>query len=131
VRTGDRGLLDEDGRLHVLTRIKQVIKRGGVNISPAEIERQLGAHPAVADVVCVAVPDDEFGERVCACVVYRRSCGPLGLAELNAFLEIDRGMARRKLPELLLVLPELPLAPTGKVCRRTLARLAVRASVPR
>ncbi|HWE88243.1 MAG TPA: fatty acid--CoA ligase family protein [Pseudonocardiaceae bacterium] len=124
VRTGDRGVLDAAGRLHVLSRIKQVIIRGGENISPAEIERQLGAHPAIAEVACVPVLDPDLGERVCACVAFRPRADPLGLAALNGFLRHDRGMSQRKLPEFLLVLPELPLGPTGKICRRTLTRLA-------
>lgn len=123
VRTGDRGRLDEQGNLHVDGRIKQVVIRGGYTISPAEVERELSAHPAVADAACVAVPDQELGERLCACVAPRPGTTTT-LAELTRFLEQDRGLERRKLPEVLVVLPRLPLGPTGKVCRRTLTELA-------
>ncbi|WP_433869036.1 class I adenylate-forming enzyme family protein [Saccharopolyspora sp. CA-218241] len=124
VRSGDRGFLDERGRLHVLGRIKQVVVRGGYNISPAEVEREIGAHPAVVEVACVPVPDEDLGERLCACISQVEGTPELTLPELTAFLESERGLERRKLPELLLLLPGLPVAPTGKVCRRTTAALA-------
>lgn len=124
VRTGDRGLIDPDGCLRVVGRLKQIVIRGGYHISPAEVERQLAAHPAIADVACIAVPDPEFGERLCACITLRPDTPALTLTQLNAFLERDRGLERRKLPELLLTLSELPLGPTDKVCRQTLTRLA-------
>jgi acyl-CoA synthetase (AMP-forming)/AMP-acid ligase II len=124
VRTGDRGRLDAAGRLHVLGRLRQIVVRGGHNISPAEVESQLGRHPAVADVACVGVPDADLGERLCACVAVRPGAAAPALRELNDFLERDRGLERRKLPELLVLLPELPLGATGKLCRHTLAALA-------
>ncbi|HEY3501821.1 MAG TPA: fatty acid--CoA ligase family protein [Actinocatenispora sp.] len=124
VRTGDRGRVDPDGSLHVVERIRQVVIRGGYTISPAEVELLLGAHPAVADVACVPVPDADLGERLCACVVPRPGAAPPELAELTGFLAEVRGLEPRKLPEHLVVLDALPLGPTGKVCRRTLAGLA-------
>jgi acyl-CoA synthetase (AMP-forming)/AMP-acid ligase II len=124
VRTGDRGVIGSDGCLRVVGRLKQIVIRGGYHISPAEVERQLAAHPAIADVVCIAVPDPDLGERLCACITQRPDTSSLTLTQLNAFLEGERGLERRKLPELLLTLPELPLGPTGKVCRQTLTRLA-------
>lgn len=126
VRTGDRGLLDEHGNLHVVGRLKQIVIRGGYNISPAEVEREVTAHPAVAEVVCVPIPDDELGERLCACVVQEPRTRPLTLGALARFLELERGLERRKLPETLLLLPELPLGATGKICRHTLTELAAR-----
>lgn len=130
VRTGDLGLIDADDYLRVVGRIRQVIVRGGYTISPAEVEREISAHPAVADAACVAVPHADLGERVCACVVLRHGSSPLTVASLGAFLEAERGLERRKLPELLLVLSQLPLGPTGKVCRHTLARLAAQQYPP-
>lgn len=125
VRTGDRGLIDPDGYLRVVGRIKQIIIRGGYNISPAEIERQLNLHPVIAEAACVAVPDPDVGERLCVCVVQQPGTPPLTLTEINTFLENERSLERRKLPELLVALPELPLGPTGKVCRQTLTQIAV------
>ena len=90
------GAIRRDGRLHVLGRLGQVVIRGGYTISPAEVEGELGAHPEIAEVACVGVPDDDLGERLCACVVPR---GPgLTLDRLTRFLEA-RGLERRKLPE--------------------------------
>ncbi|GAA2360588.1 hypothetical protein GCM10009854_44620 [Saccharopolyspora halophila] len=124
VRSGDRGVLDESGRLHVLGRLEQVVSRGGLKISPAEVERELRAHPDVVDVACVPIPDEELGERLCACVSPSAGSPELSLDVLTDYLQRDRGLERRKLPEFLLTLPELPLAPTGKVCRRTVTALA-------
>ncbi|MGH3997008.1 MAG: class I adenylate-forming enzyme family protein, partial [Pseudonocardiaceae bacterium] len=91
VRTGDRGLIGPDGCLYVVGRLKQIVIRGGYHISPAEVERQLATHPAIADVACIAVPDLEFGERLCACITQRPDTPPLTLTQLNAFLERERG----------------------------------------
>lgn len=124
VRTGDRGRLDRQGRLWVLDRIKQVVIRGGYTISPAKVEQLLHAHPSVTDAVCVATPDPDLGERLCACITQRSGTETLTLADIGAFLRDGCGLEPRKLPEGLVVLPELPLGPTGKVCRQTLSRLA-------
>ncbi|HEX2297802.1 MAG TPA: class I adenylate-forming enzyme family protein [Pseudonocardiaceae bacterium] len=124
VRTGDRGLLDQAGRLYVVDRIKQIIVRGGYNISPAEVEDALTAHPLLVEAACVPVADADLGERLCACVVQRPGTRALTLPEINAFLADERGLERPKLPELLVTLPELPLGATGKACRHTLTRLA-------
>jgi acyl-CoA synthetase (AMP-forming)/AMP-acid ligase II len=126
VRTGDRGLLDEQGRLHMLGRIKQIVMRGGYNISPAEVERELSTHSSVAEVACIAVPDLELGERLCACIRQTPDTPSLDLQELTEFLESQRGLERRKLPEFLVRVSEMPLGPTGKICRSTLALLAAR-----
>jgi acyl-CoA synthetase (AMP-forming)/AMP-acid ligase II len=124
VRTGDSGRFDDQGRLHVTGRRKRVVIRGGYTISPAEVERAIGDHPAVKEVACVPVPDPELGERLCACVTVRNGRSP-ALAELTAFL-VRNGVAIPKLPEFLVVLDELPVGRTGKVCHRTLTRLAAR-----
>lgn len=130
VRTGDRGMLDQHGRLHLLGRLRQVVKRGGFTISPAEVEREIGAHPAIAEAACVGVPDADLGERLCACVREAPGTRPLTLPALTAFLADQRGLEPRKLPELLLRVPEMPLAPSGKICRRTLSTLAERHATP-
>lgn len=116
VRTGDLGTYDAEGYLRIVGRRKDVIIRGGANISPAEVEALLFTHPAVLDAACVAVPDPEYGERMCACIASR---GAPTLAELCRFLE-KQGLERHKLPERLLVLASLPVGPTGKVDRLAL-----------
>ncbi|WP_406186468.1 class I adenylate-forming enzyme family protein [Streptomyces sp. NBC_01006] len=118
VRTGDLGLIDEDGVLHLVGRLKDIVIRGGANISPAEVERELAAHPRVRDVVCVGIPDRLMGERLAACVVPRGPEAPT-LDSLGEHLT-RRGLERRKHPEHLLVLAELPLTPAGKPDRAAL-----------
>jgi acyl-CoA synthetase (AMP-forming)/AMP-acid ligase II len=122
VRTGDLGYLDGDGVLHVVGRLKDVVIRGGANISPAEVERELAGHPAVRDVVCVGVPDPMMGERLVACVVSRGG-EPLAPDDLGTYLTA-RGLDRYKLPEHVLVLDALPLTAAGKPDRAALRRRA-------
>ena len=121
VRTGDRGRFDETGRLFVVGRLKEIIVRGGLNVSPVEIEQLLHLHPAVAQVACIGVPDCDLGERVCACVVPRDPRCPPCLDELTAFLEAQ-GLERKKLPERLELLDDLPISPAGKVAKQALRR---------
>ncbi|MEU3609771.1 class I adenylate-forming enzyme family protein [Streptomyces sp. NPDC035033] len=129
VRTGDLGSLDGAGRLRVLGRLKNVVIRGGYTISPAEVERELGTDPRIAEAVCVPVPDEEFGERLCACVRPAPGAPVPDLAAVTAHLAA-RGLERRKFPEYLVVLDRLPLRPTGKVCRRTVTGWALAALGP-
>ncbi|MBM7775538.1 non-ribosomal peptide synthetase component E (peptide arylation enzyme) [Actinokineospora baliensis] len=119
VCTGDLGHFDADGHLHVVGRRKDIIIRGGLNISPAEVEGLLATHPAIRDVVCVPVSDPVLGERLCACVVAERD---LSLAEVTAHLAAQ-GLEPRKFPERVVVLGELPLGPAGKVDRRAVQEL--------
>ncbi|MFI8825370.1 class I adenylate-forming enzyme family protein [Streptomyces sp. NPDC053431] len=123
VRTGDLGFLDDEGVLHVVGRLKDIVIRGGANISPAEVERELVSHPRVRDVVCVGVPDPLMGERLAACLVGRGSTVPT-LTELGVYLT-ERGVDRHKHPEHLLVLPALPLTAAGKPDRAALRRRIV------
>lgn len=128
VRTGDLGRVDAEGRLWVVDRIKRVVIRGGLNLSPAEVEGELSVHPDVADVHCVPVQDPDLGERMCACVAPRDMAAPPSPTALITFLR-ERGLEKRQLPECFLILPELPLGPTGKVCPTTLARIAAESAV--
>jgi acyl-CoA synthetase (AMP-forming)/AMP-acid ligase II len=129
VRTGDLGRMDADGTLWVVDRIKRVVIRGGLTLSPMEVERELSGHPDVADVYCVPVHDPDLGERMCACVASRDRARPPSPAAMIAFLR-ERGVEKRQLPERFVVLPELPLGPTGKVCATSLARIAAESAVP-
>ncbi|MFE1172864.1 class I adenylate-forming enzyme family protein [Streptomyces sp. NPDC058773] len=119
VRTGDLGMLAADGTLRVVGRLKDIVIRGGANISPAEVEGELSSHPDVRDVICVGVPDPLMGERLAACVVPRTG-REITLASLCAHLD-TRGLERRKHPEYLLpVTGALPLTPAGKPDRAAL-----------
>ncbi|WP_314246741.1 class I adenylate-forming enzyme family protein [Streptomyces kutzneri] len=128
VRTGDLGYLDSDSVLHIVGRLKDIVIRGGANISPAEVERELTAHPQIRDVACVGVPDPLMGERLAACVVPRGG-QPLTLASLGEHLT-RRGLERSKHPERLLLIAELPLTAAGKPDRAALReRLAATSAV--
>ncbi len=111
-RTGDIGILDRDGFLRVVDRKKDIIIRGGENISAQEIEGILLALPEIDDVALVAMPDPVLGERACAYVVFRGE--HLTLADMVSHLRRE-GVASFKLPERLEVRTELPRNPTGKV----------------
>ncbi|MGH3941006.1 MAG: class I adenylate-forming enzyme family protein [Pseudonocardiaceae bacterium] len=128
VRTGDLGRLDADGQLHIVGRCKDIIIRGGRNISPVEVELLLAQHPAVLAAACVGVPDPVLGERLAACVVTHLAAPPPTLQSLAAFLVEEHGLETVKLPERLKVLGELPLNPAGKVDKAALRALLHRDS---
>src|SRR5881396_2208441 len=107
LRTGDLAVVDEAGYLRITGRRKDIIIRKGENLSAKGIEDELAAHPKVADVAVIGVPDAVSGERVCACVVLRPGAMSLTLAEVRAFMEA-RGVMRQKIPEQLEVVAELP-----------------------
>jgi cyclohexanecarboxylate-CoA ligase len=118
-RTGDLGILDEDGYLTVTGRLKDIIIRSGENISARELEELLARHPKVAEVAVVARPDARTGERACACVVARDRTDQPSLTELCTYL-IDAGLSRRKLPEQLELADALPMTAAGKVDKQAL-----------
>ena len=123
-RTGDLAVMDADGFLRITGRRKDVILRKGENLSAKGIEDELAAHPKVADVAVIGVPDAASGERVCACIVLRADADDLSLGDVRAFMEA-RGVMRQKIPEQLAVMRELPRNATGKV-RKDLLRQRVR-----
>jgi cyclohexanecarboxylate-CoA ligase len=112
LRTGDLGRMDAQGYVRCLDRIKDLIIRGGLNVSPNEIENLMREHPAVRDVAVVGIPDERLGERICAAVI------PDGQApsvpEMADFLKA-KGLSIQKLPERIVSLSELPLTASGKV----------------
>jgi cyclohexanecarboxylate-CoA ligase len=112
-KTGDRGVLDPSGYLSITGRSKDLIIRGGENISASEVENLLFTHPKVAGVAIVAMPDPRLVERACAFVLPRPGPAPT-LAELVAFLESHQ-LARHKFPERLELVTEFPMTPSGKV----------------
>jgi cyclohexanecarboxylate-CoA ligase/acyl-CoA synthetase len=112
--TGDIGRLDVEGYLRVTGRLKDMIIRGGQNISPREVEDQLVTHPKVTSVAVVGLPDERLGERVAAFVVPTAGDRPT-LEELVTFLRDERGIANQKLPEHLTLLDAMPMTASGKV----------------
>ena len=119
VRTGDLGVLDADGYLHITGRKKDIIVRGGYNISPAETEAALCKHPSIAEAACVGYPDERLGERMAAFVVLAAGAEVPSLEQVDEFLVAD-GLARIKIPERLEVVDAMPLNPTGKILKRVL-----------
>jgi cyclohexanecarboxylate-CoA ligase len=128
-RTGDLGRLDADGYLEITGRHKDIVIRGGENISVKEIEDELFGHPKVADIAVVATPDPVLGERVCA-VVVPEAGQTVALADLGEWLSAAR-FAKQKLPERLIVLDELPRTASGKVQKFKLRELAKQPGVDR
>lgn len=121
-RTGDLGRIDPDGSVYVLGRLKELVNRSGLHVSPSEVETAVRLHPAVVDSAVVATPDLVLGEAICACVVPGES-GPPGLAELRDFLAPV--LARHKLPDELAVVEAIPRTKIGKVDRAALAGAVV------
>jgi cyclohexanecarboxylate-CoA ligase len=119
--TGDLATVDAEGWLTIVGRLKDVIIRGGENISTAEVEHELEAHAAVRQAVVVGWPDPLMGERVAAFVVGAPS---FDVNAARAWFG-ERGVARFKTPERVIVVDAIPTLPTGKPDRDALrARLA-------
>ncbi len=116
--TGDLGALDDDGALHVLGRVSDLVITGGENVMPAEVERALCALEGVRDAVAFGVQDEVWGERLIAVVVPHEGVS-LDPAALRTSLMTE--LARHKVPAAIHVERALPLLPSGKVDRRALA----------
>jgi cyclohexanecarboxylate-CoA ligase len=123
-RTGDLGVLDEDGWLRITGRLSDIIIRAGENISASEVEAALEAHPSVRHAVAVAVPDPDVGERVAAFV---ETTGPFDLDACRAWFN-ERKVTRFKTPEYVFTLDALPVLATGKADRARLRKMAVELS---
>lgn len=118
--TGDLGMVDEEGYLHVLGRRKEMIIRGGFNVYPREVEDRLHAHPAVLDVAVVGLPDEILGEVSCACIVPVEGAIVTG-EEIKDFCR--EVLADYKVPDLVRFLDSFPMTGSGKVRRVELARM--------
>lgn len=120
VHSGDGGTWDEDGYVFIVDRIKSMIISGGENIFPGEIERVLGNHPEIAEVVVVGAPDPEWGEVVKA-VVVAAAGSELTADEVVRFVERELGSYKK--PRIVEFMSALPATPTGKVDRKALREL--------
>jgi benzoate-CoA ligase family protein len=132
VRTGDTYIRSADGYYTSMGRTDDIIKAGGIWVSPTEVEERLRAHPAVSQVVVVSVPDEAGLDKPVACVVLAPGAAVTG-EELGAFCR--EGLAAFKRPRHILVFDELPTTATGKLQRfrireQALERLAVGPSIP-
>lgn len=124
-RTGDLAVIDEEGFVKLTGRCKDIIIRGDVNISPAEIEKILLADERIRDVACVGIPDKRLGERVCACVVRENERDEMVLEDLVEFAERE-GLAKNKWPQSLVLLDSLPMNSSGKLRRSVLRETVIK-----
>jgi oxalate---CoA ligase len=118
-RTGDQGVMDAQGYISITGRLKEIINRGGEKISPREVDEILMDHPAVAQVVTFAIPDNKLGEDVGAVVVLRESMTATE-REIRDFAGTK--LASYKVPKKILFMDELPKGATGKLQRIGLAQ---------
>ena len=118
--TGDLGMIDDEGFLHIVGRRKEMIIRGGFNVYPREVEDRLHAHPAVLDVAVVGQPHEVLGEVACACIVLVEGAIVTG-DEIKEFCR--EVLADYKIPDLVRFLDSFPMTGSGKVRRVELARM--------
>jgi fatty-acyl-CoA synthase len=112
MHTGDLATMDDEGYLNIVGRSKDMVIRGGENVYPREIEEFLYTHEGVADVSVVGVPDERYGEELCAWVIAR----PGAALDADAVRDFCRGrLAHYKVPRYVLFVDELPMTVTGKV----------------
>jgi fatty-acyl-CoA synthase len=131
MHTGDLAVMREDGYCVVVGRIKDMVIRGGENIYPREIEEFLFAHPDIAEAQVVGVPDQKYGEELCAWIRMRPGAEPLDAEAVRAFA--DGKLAHYKVPRYVLIVDEFPMTVTGKVRKidmreQSVARLGLRAA---
>jgi len=122
IYSGDLATMDEHGNLRIVGRIKDMIVRGGENISPTEIEDLLYTYPKVAQVSVVAIPDERLGEKTCACIIPKPG-EYITQEEIKAFFK-DR-VAHFKIPDRVELMPEFPTTPSGKIKKNVLREMMV------
>ncbi|MYX97622.1 AMP-binding protein [Streptomyces sp. SID486] len=126
-RSGDLGVKDADGYLTIVDRKKDMVLRGGYNVYPREVEDVLMHHPAVAQVAVIGLPDDRYGEEVCAVVRARPDAAPGADLAADIVSWSRERVAGHKYPRLVEFVEDFPLGPSGKVLKRELvARFAGR-----
>ncbi|KAL5727516.1 oxalate--CoA ligase [Ranunculus cassubicifolius] len=116
--TGDLGYLDEEGYLHLVGRIKELINRGGEKISPIEVDSVLLSHPDVGQAVCFGVPDDKYGEEINCAVIPRDG---VKIDEADVLTYCKKNLAAFKVPKKVFITDDLPKTATGKIQRRFVA----------
>ncbi|MGB9308768.1 MAG: AMP-binding protein [Mycobacterium sp.] len=113
MHTGDLAVMQDDGYCVIVGRIKDMVIRGGENLSPREIEDFLYLHPDVEDVQVIGVPDDKYGEELCAWIKMRPDRAPLDADAVRAFCAGK--LAHYKIPRYVHITDEFPMTVTGKV----------------
>jgi acyl-CoA synthetase (AMP-forming)/AMP-acid ligase II len=117
IRTGDLGFMDDEGRISLVDRTKDVIIRAGQNVYPSEIERALATHPAVRDAAVVGMPDEDYGEVPLAYVALEPGAEP----QASALLAHVAGLlAPYKRPRRVEFIEQVPRNPAGKIIKKLL-----------
>lgn len=124
MHTGDLGVMDESGYVRITGRIKDMVIRGGENVYPREIEEFLYTHPDIEDVQVVGVPDQKYGEELCAWLRMRSGSTPLDAEAVRAFA--TGKLAHYKIPRYVMVVEEFPMTVTGKVRKVEMREVSTR-----
>ena len=124
MHSGDLGVLDSEGYLYIVGRIKDLIIRGGFNIAPREIEETLQTHPAVLEAAVIGIPDEEWGESLHAVVSFKegQSSDPAALIDWC----VTAGLASIKVPQSLAIVEDLPKNLVGKIDKQVLRSMYLR-----
>lgn len=120
-RSGDLGVMDADGFVRVTGRTKDIVIRGGMNISVREVEDKLADHPDLTALAVVGMPDERLGEKVCCFVVPKEGHVAPTVEALRTYLN-ERGVAIQKTPERVVAVTELPMTATGKIQKHVLRK---------
>ena len=118
--TGDLGYLDEDGFLFIEGRVTEIIKSGGFRISPGEVEDVLIRHPAVSEVAVLGLADSQNGEMVLAVLALKEG---QAVSEVELIRHCKSILPAHKIPQRIVLLPELPKSASGKLQKESLAKL--------
>jgi fatty-acyl-CoA synthase len=113
MHTGDLAVMREDGYVNIVGRIKDMVIRGGENVYPREIEEFLYTHPDIADVQVIGVPDEKYGEELCAWIKLKDGAAELDAANIREFA--TGKLAHYKIPRYVLLVDEFPMTVTGKI----------------
>mgnify|MGYP001827604351 CR=1 FL=1 len=123
LHTGDSGYMDADGFVFVTGRIKELIIKGGENITPREIDETLYKHPAVLDAAAVGIPDEHYGEEILCCCVLKPDCE---CTEEELREHCREHLGEFKTPKVIKVMDDLPKGPSGKIQRLKLPEMVKR-----
>jgi acyl-CoA synthetase (AMP-forming)/AMP-acid ligase II len=115
-RTGDLGETRDGSYIAITGRIKDIINRGGVKFNPLDVEKLLDSHPKILQSAIVPMPDPVLGERACVFVTLRNPSEAVTLPQIVEYL-LGKNIAKNKLPERLVIIPEMPLTPTRKIIK--------------
>jgi fatty-acyl-CoA synthase len=125
MHTGDLAEMREDGYCNIVGRIKDMVIRGGENIYPREIEEFLYAHPSIEDVQVIGVPDEKYGEELCAWIRLRAGAEPLTVEDVREFCA--GRLSHYKVPRYVMTVEEFPMTVTGKIRKVAMREESARA----